>query len=137
MDNCKITERRSGAVTILDLDGELRAGGGRSALQDAIGRLAGEGRSQILLNLAGLSAINAGGLGELLRSGVELNKGGGQLKLLHPARALRAMMSIAGLLSVFDIYEDESEAVAGFAKPILDPEGQLLSYEFARYETHP
>ena len=46
------------------------------------------------------------------------------------------MLSIAGLLSVFDIYENEPEAVAGFANPILNHEGQLLSYEYARYETH-
>lgn len=136
MVNCKIDERRVGAVTILDLDGDLRAGGSRDALHDAIGRLSVEGRNHILLNLAMLSAIDAGGLGELLQTNVELNKGGGQLKLLLPARALREMMTITKLLNVFDIYESESEAVAGFSKPILDPEGQLLSYEYARYETH-
>lgn len=47
------------------------------------------------------------------------------------------MMSITKLLSVFDIFESESAAVAAFAKPLLDTEGQLLSYEYARYETHP
>jgi anti-sigma B factor antagonist len=135
MVNCKINERRLGAVTVLDLIGELRAGGSRAALHAAIGRLSGEGRNQILLNLAGLSAIDASGLGELLQSNVGLNKGGGQLKLLHPARALREMMSITKLSGVFDMFESESEAVAAFAKPILDSEGQLLSYEYARYET--
>ena len=134
--NCEISERRIGAVTILDLEGELRAGGGRVLLHEAVERLTAEGRSKILLNLAGLSAIDASGLGELLQSNVELNKGGGQLKLLHPARALREMMSITKLVSVFDIFESESEAVAAFAKPMLDAEGQLLSYEYARYETH-
>jgi len=137
MVNCEINERRVGAVTILDLDGELRTGGGRAVLHDAIGRLLEEGRKQILLNLAGLSAIDASGLGELLQSNVDLNKSGGQLKLLHPARALREMMSITKLLSVFDIYGNEVEAVAAFAQPVLDPEGQLLSYEYARYEKHP
>jgi anti-sigma B factor antagonist len=133
--NCKTNERRVGAVTILDLDGELRTGASCNPLHDAIGRLLGEGRNQILLNLVGLSAIDAGGLGELLQSTVDLNKDGGQLKLLHPSRALREMMSVTKLLNVFDIYEDEAEAVAGFGKPILDAEGQLLSYEYARYET--
>jgi anti-sigma B factor antagonist len=134
--NCKINERRSGAVTILNLDGELRTGGSRLLLHEIIRRLSGEGRNQILLNLAGLSAIDASGLGELLQSNVGLNRGGGQLKLLRPARALREMMSITKLLSVFDIFESESEAVAAFAKPLLDSEGHLLSYEYARYETH-
>lgn len=136
MINCQINERRFGAVTILDLDGELRAGGSRVMLHDAIGRLSGEGRNQILLNLAGVSAIDASGLGELLQSNVGLNEGGGQLKLLRPARALREMMSITKLLNVFDIFESEPEAIAAFAQPLLDPEGRLLSYEHARYETH-
>lgn len=136
MDICKINERRFGAVTILDLDGELRRGESRDVLRDAIARLSEEGRDQILLNLAGLSAVDAGGLGELLQSNVELNKGGGQLKLLHPARALREMLSITKLENVFDTFESESEAVAAFAKPLLDRQGQLLTYEYARYETH-
>lgn len=135
--NCRIGERRAGAVTILDLDGEIRAGGTRVKLHDRIDRLSGEGRNQILLNLAGVSAIDAGGLGQLLQSNVDLNKGGGQLKLLNPTPALREMMSMTKLLNVFDIYRNEAEAVAGFAKPVLDAEGQLLSYEYARYETHP
>jgi anti-sigma B factor antagonist len=134
--NCEINERRVGAVTILELVGELRAGGSRVLLHDATRRLSGEGRNQILLNLAGLSAIDASGLGELLQSNVELNRGGGQLKLLHPARALREMMSITEVVSVFDIFESETEAVAAFSRPLLDTEGQLLSYEHARYETH-
>jgi anti-sigma B factor antagonist len=134
--NCKIEERRLGAVTILDLIGELRVGGSRATLYEAIGRLTREGRNKILLNLAGLSAIDASGLGELLQRNVWLNKGGGQLKLLHPARALREMMSITKLSGVFDMFESESEAVAAFEKPILDTEGQILSYEYARYETH-
>lgn len=134
--NCKIDERRVGAVTILDLVGELRAGGSRLLLHDATRRLSVEGRNQILLNLAGLSAIDASGLGELLQSNVELNRGGGQLKLLRPARALREMMSITKIVSVFDIFESEPEAVAAFARPLLDTEGQLLSYEHARYEAH-
>ena len=134
--NCQINERRCGPVTILDMSGELRTGESRVALHEAIGRLSEEGRNQILLNLAGLSAIDAGGLGELLQSNVGLNKGGGQLKLLRPARGLREMLSITKLSSVFDVFESESEAVAAFAKPILDREGQVLSYEYVRYETH-
>lgn len=123
--DCQINERRVGAVTILDLDGELRAVASRIALPAAIERLSKEGRIQILLNLVGLTGIDAGGLGELLRSGVELYKDGGQLKLLHPARALREMLAITKLLTVFDIFENESEAVAAFARPLLDPAGQL------------
>jgi len=34
------------------------------------------------------------------------------------------------------MFESESEAVAAFEKPLLDTEGHVLSYDYARYETH-
>jgi anti-sigma B factor antagonist len=137
MDICKINERRLGAVTVLDLDGELRRGESRDVLRDAIARLSEEGRNQILLNLAGLSAIDASGLGELLQSHVELNQGGGQLKLLYPARALREMMSITKLDNVFDTFESESEAAAAFRKGEAGGQmaGEVGSYEEDDAET--
>lgn len=131
--NYKIEERRQGAVTILDLFGELRSGGSCFALHEAIERLLGEGRNQILLNLEGLTGIDASGLGELLRSTVGLNNDGGQLKLLHPARSLREMLMITKLSGVFDMFVSEPEAVDAFAEPLLDTKGQMLSYKYARY----
>ena len=113
MVNC-INERRVGSVTVLDLDGEIRTGGSRVALHDAIGALLGEGRNQILLNLNGLSTIDASGLGELISSHVALHESGGQLKLLHLTRALREMMTMTKILTIFDVHEDEAEALAGF-----------------------
>lgn len=114
MVNC-INERRIGSVTVLDLDGEIRTGGSRVALHDTIGALLGEGRNQILLNLAGLSTIDASGLGELISSHVTLSENGGRLKLLHLTRALREMMTMTKLLTIFDVYENEAEALAGFS----------------------
>ena len=113
MVNC-ISERRVGSVTILDLDGEIRTGGSRVALHDAIGALLGEGRNRILLNLNGLSTIDASGLGELISSHVALHENGGELKLLHLTRALREMMTMTKILTIFDVHEDEAEALAGF-----------------------
>lgn len=113
MVNC-INERRVGSVTVLDLDGEIRTGGSRVALHDAIGALLGEGRNRILLNLNGLSTIDASGLGELISSHVALHESGGQLKLLHLTRALREMMTMTKILTIFEVHEDEAEAIAGF-----------------------
>ncbi|HEX6624942.1 MAG TPA: STAS domain-containing protein [Pyrinomonadaceae bacterium] len=113
MVNC-INERRVGSVTVLDLDGEIRTGGSRIALHDAIGALLGEGRNRILLNLNGLSTIDASGLGELISSHVALHESGGQLRLLHLTRALREMMTMTKILTIFDVHEDEAEALAGF-----------------------
>lgn len=113
MVNC-ISERRVGGVTVLDLDGEIRTGGSRGALHDAIGALLRQGRNQILLNLAGLSTIDASGLGELISSHVTLRENGGRLKLLHLTRALREMMTMTQLLNIFDVHDNEAEALASF-----------------------
>jgi anti-sigma B factor antagonist len=113
----RINERRIGSVTVLDLDGEIRTGGSRVALHERIGGLLREGRNQILLNLAGLSSIDASGLGELISSHVILHENGGQLKLLHLTRALREMMTMTSLLNVFDVHDNEAEALAGFSVP--------------------
>ena len=115
----RITERRVGSVTVLDLDGEIRTGGSRVALHDRIGGLIGEGRNRILLNLAGLSSIDASGLGELISSHVILHENGGRLKLLHLTRALREMMTMTKLLTVFDVHDNEAEALAGFSAPAV------------------
>jgi anti-sigma B factor antagonist len=114
--NCNIDERRVGGVTVLDLAGEIRTGGSRIVLHNAIGGLLQEGRNQILLNLARLTDIDASGLGELVSSHTNLKRRGGQLKLLHPTQTLREIMKIMRLLTVFDVYEDESEALAGFTE---------------------
>ena len=106
-------------MTVLDLDGEIRTGGSRVALHERIGGLLREGRNQILLNLAGLSSIDASGLGELISSHVILHENGGQLKLLHLTRALREMMTMTSLLNVFDVHDNEAEALAGFDVPAV------------------
>jgi anti-sigma B factor antagonist len=103
-------------VTVLDLAGEIRTGGSRVALHDVIGRLLKEGRIQILLNLAMLTSIDASGLGELVSNHIDAKRFGGQFKLLRPTAALRGMITIMKLLTVFDIYEDESAALAGFTE---------------------
>ena len=126
---CSINERRVGSVTILDFDGEIRTGGSRVALHDAIGRLLKEGRSQILLNLARLTGIDASGLGELVASHTNLKRYGGQFKLLHPTQVLREMMMIMKLLTVFDVYEDESAALVGFRGPAPDSAAHLPSLQ--------
>lgn len=113
MVNC-INERQVGDVTVLDLDGEIRTGGSRVALHEAIGALLSQGRNQILLNLSGLSSIDASGLGELISSHVALREDGGRLKLLHLTRALREMMTMTQILNIFDVHENEAEALAGF-----------------------
>ena len=114
MVNLEIKERHIGEIVVLDLDGQIRIGGGSVMFRTTIRRLVEEGKNKILLNLAGVSNIDSSGLGELVSSHISLSKKGGEMKLIHLTQSLRELMTITKLLTVFDVYEDETRAVASF-----------------------
>jgi anti-sigma B factor antagonist len=117
--NLYINERRAEDVTILDLKGRERIRGDAVALHKSIRCLADEGKIQILLDLAWIKHIDSIGLGELVSSHVTLDDKGGALKLMHMSESLHELMTITKLLTVFDVYDDEPEALASFGGETL------------------
>ena len=120
--NIGIKERQVGTVTILDTDGNgrigLRFGASTVPLPKAVQSLLEEGHDQILLNLAGVGYIDAGGLGELVSTYFAVNQSGGQMKLMHLTEMLRELMTTTKLLTVFDVYDSESEALDSFKEGV-------------------
>jgi anti-sigma B factor antagonist len=114
MINLEIKERRVGEIVVLDMDGQIRIGGGSIVFRTAIRRLVEAGDNKILINLAGVSNIDSSGLGEIVSSHISLSKKGGEMKLLHLTQSLRELMTITKLLTVFDVYDDEAKALASF-----------------------
>ena len=114
-----LNERRVEDVTILDLKGRERIRGATIALHESIRCLAGEGKIQVLLDLAWVKHIDAIGLGELVSSRVILDDKGGALKLMHLTESVHELMTSTKLLTVFDIYDGEPEALASFVGETL------------------
>jgi len=114
MSDITITERQAGDVTILDLNGKVTIGEGSVALRTAIRRVLGEGKNKILLNLGSVGYIDSSGIGELVSSFTAVNKEGGTLKLLNLTQKIQDLLAITKLLTVFDVYEDEAEALASY-----------------------
>ena len=114
MVNLYINERRVEDVTILDLKGRERIRGATVALHESVRCLAREGKIQVLLDLAWVKHIDSVGLGELVASHVTLEEKGGALKLMHMTESVQKLMTITKLLTVFDVYDDEPEALASF-----------------------
>ena len=79
----------------------------------------GESYAKILLNLAGVTHIDSTGLGELISSYVTLSNKGAQIKLVHLTERLRDIMTITKLLTVFDVYDNEPDALASFKGHLL------------------
>jgi anti-anti-sigma factor len=119
MINLYINQRRVEDVTILDLKGRERIRGATIALHESIRCLAGEGKIQVLLDLAWVKHIDAGGLGELVASHVTLDEKGGALKLMHMTQSVHELMTNTKLLTTFDVYNDEPKALASFVGETL------------------
>ncbi len=114
MAELDVKERQAGDVTILDLSGEVRLGEGSIALRDATRKLAETGKTKLLLNLAGVKYIDSTGIGELIASYTTVKRTGGQLKLLKLTDRVQNLLVITKLLTVFDAYDDEAEALKSF-----------------------
>ena len=114
MAELSINERQAGDVTVLDMSGKITIGEGSVALRAAIRRLLEEGKKRILLNLAGISYVDSSGIGELVSSYTAINKEGGQLKLLNLTQKIQDLLTITKLLTVFDVYDSEADALNSF-----------------------
>ncbi|HYR77731.1 MAG TPA: STAS domain-containing protein [Pyrinomonadaceae bacterium] len=114
MAELNIKQRQAGDVSILDLDGQVRMGDSATALRGAIRSLVAGGNKKILLNLAGVKYIDSGGIGELIANYTTVGRGGGQMKLLNLTDKVQDLLVITKLLTVFDVYENEPEALSSF-----------------------
>lgn len=111
----KITQRTSGDVTILDVNGKLTIGEGDYLLREAVRSALAEGKRKVLINLAEVTAIDSSGIGELVSSYTTASHQGGKLKLLNPTRKIYDLLVITQLISVFEVFDSENEAVESFA----------------------
>ncbi|MEZ5308610.1 MAG: STAS domain-containing protein [Pyrinomonadaceae bacterium] len=114
MSELKISERQAGDVTILDMSGKVTIGEGSVALRNTVRRLLGEGKKSILLNLADVDYVDSSGIGELVYSYTTVQNSGGSLKLLKLTQKIQDLLAITKLLTVFDTFDDEGEALASF-----------------------
>lgn len=103
-----------GGVTVLDLSGRLTLTDGAGRLKDKVSSLVFEGRKHIVLNLRNLSYMDSAGLGEMVACYTSAARNGGMVRLAHTTGKIKDLLTITKLLTVFDNYESESEAVASF-----------------------
>ena len=114
MAELDVKERQAGDVTILDMNGEVRIGEGAVSLRDSIRTLADQGKKKVLLNLAGVKYMDSTGVGELIANYTTVTRQGGQLKLLNLTDRIQNLLVITKLLTVFDSYDNEAEALKSF-----------------------
>src|ERR671918_233458 len=110
----QIEQRAAGDVVILDVKGKVTLGEGDEMLKDKVNSLVNQGYKKIVLNLADVPYIDSAGLGEIVRTYTTVSRQGGSLKLLNLTKRITDLLSITKLLTVFETYESEADAVRSF-----------------------
>ena len=111
----QIEERVVGDVVVLDLKGRITLGDGDQLLKDKVNSLVNQGHKGIVLNLAGVPYIDSAGLGEIVGSYTTVSRQGGSLKLLNLTKKITDLLAITKLLTVFETFDVEDEAVRSFS----------------------
>ncbi len=111
----EIAERKVSDVTILDLSGKMTLGEGDEMLKQAINTLLAAGTKKLILNLGNVPYIDSAGLGDVVRTHTTVSRQGGSLKLLNLTKRIEDLLSITKLLTVFDTYDSEAEAIKSFS----------------------
>lgn len=109
-----VKERVVDGVSVLDLSGKIVLGEGDVQIKERIKDLLADGQRRILLNLGNVSYMDSAGLGSLIGSYTTVKREGGQLKLVNLTRRIKDLLAITKLITVFDTYDNEKEAVASF-----------------------
>jgi anti-sigma B factor antagonist len=111
----QISERSNGDVMVLDLKGKITLGEGDELLKDKVNSLVNQGHRKIVLNLAEVPYLDSAGLGEVVRAYTTVSRQGGSLKLLNLTKRITDLLSITKLLTVFDTFDTENEAIRSFS----------------------
>ena len=110
----EIAERTVSDITVLDLKGKMTLGEGDELLKDKINSLLQQGNKKLLLDLGNVSYVDSAGLGQLVQVRTTAANGGGALKLVNVTKRLKDLLVVTKLVTVFDSYETEAEALASF-----------------------
>jgi anti-sigma B factor antagonist len=113
-DGMKVDKRQVGDVVILDLQGRMVIGEGDRMLRHAVTALADSEKARVLLNLAGVTYVDSSMLSEIVRAHATVTRDGGKLKLLGLPPKIQDLLSMTRLLTVFETYQSEDEAVRSF-----------------------
>jgi anti-sigma B factor antagonist len=110
----KATNKTSGNVEIIALQGKITIGSGDTQLREVIANAINAGKTNVLLDLSGVTTIDSSGIGELVGSYTSVSNRGGKLKLLHLPAKLNELLHVTQLITVFEVYENEEEAINSF-----------------------
>jgi anti-sigma B factor antagonist len=110
-----IDVRKQSNTHVIRLKGDLKIGQPAEALKKTLEELIANNEVRFVMNMQDVNMVDSSGIGVLVRSLTSAKKSGGSLKLVNPSKLTLQTLKMVGLLPLFEVYTDESEAVATFA----------------------
>ncbi len=111
----KLATRTKDGIFIVDCSGRIVFGEESALLRDTVKRAVAE-NNRIVLNLGEVSYIDSGGLGTLVALRTSAQNAGGTIKLTNLTKRVGDLLQVTKLLTVFDVYDSEAEAIDSFRK---------------------
>ncbi len=111
----KLSTRQVGNISVIDVAGRITLGEGSAALRETLREMVAKNQNKILLNLADVTYIDSSGIGELVSGYTTVTNTGGQLKLLNLNKRVKDLLQITKLYTVFEVKEDEADAIRSFS----------------------
>lgn len=116
----QVNLRHKGSITILDIEGKV-IGADALALKAIIDeqiqiadhQAEQAGHLNLILNMERVQMMDSSGLGVLVASHTSIRRNGGHVVLLNLEGNIRSLIVMAKLITIFDCYSSEAEAIAG------------------------
>ncbi|MGE5347011.1 MAG: STAS domain-containing protein [Acidithiobacillales bacterium] len=110
-----VTTRDSGDIKIIELHGKITIGSGDLQMREGIHAALASGVKKIIIDMKDVSTIDSSGVGELVGCYTTATHRGAKLKLMSLPPKISDVLTVTQLITVFDVFSDEKEAVASFA----------------------
>jgi anti-sigma B factor antagonist len=110
----KSSIRDVGDIRVIELSGKITIGAGDVKIRELIDQALEEGKNDVILDLGGVTAIDSSGIGEMVACYTTVTKRGGHLKLMHLSPKITDILQVTQLITVFDVFDDEREALGSF-----------------------
>jgi anti-sigma B factor antagonist len=110
----KLTKRTVDGILAIECSGRIVFGEETSLLRDEVKKAIADGQKRIVLNLHDVNYMDSGGLGTLVALHTTARNAGANIKLANLTKRVGELMQITKLLTVFDVYDSEYEALESF-----------------------
>ena len=110
----KSSVRDVGDIRVIELTGKITIGAGDVKIRELIGQSLEDDKNNVILDLGGVTAIDSSGIGEMVACYTTVTKRDGQLKLMHLSPKINDILQVTQLITVFEVFDDEREALGSF-----------------------